>query len=67
MSATTERLQSEYTPTSRDLPPKNVPIEWISPGGVIVRGKYQGGAVWLPDGSPMYVYYTPAYWRRVLS
>jgi len=54
---------ADYTLTSAARPPKDVPIEWIAPFGTVVRGKYAGGAVWFPEGSDMYVYYTPTYWR----
>ena len=54
-----------FTRTDEKLPPKNKLIEWVSPGGLHVRGKWQGGAVWFPEGSSMYVYYTPLMWRLV--
>ena len=57
----------KYTQTAHELPPKDVPIEWISPGGSVVRGKFAGGAVWFPEGSSMYVYYTPVFWRALPS
>jgi hypothetical protein len=58
------RTMTDYTPIAREMPPKDTPIEWIAPCGRIVRGRYAGGAIWFPEGSPMYVYYTPTYWRR---
>ena len=54
-----------YTLTESDRPEKGKPIEWISPNGEVVRGKYIGGAVWMPEGSNMYVYYTLIMWRYV--
>ena len=52
-----------YMRTDRKLPAKNAAVEWISPSGEVVRGKYLGGVVWLPEGSSMYVYYTPEFWK----
>lgn len=52
-----------YTSTEKELPPKNRPLEWITPSGEVVYGKFAGGAVWFPEGSSMYVYYQPTYWR----
>ena len=54
---------SDYTSVRDAMPPKDTPIEWITPGGRVERGKWAGGAVWFPEGSSMYVYYTPALWR----
>lgn len=54
---------SDYKRTERELPPKSVPIEWIEPSGRVVRGKFLGGAIWLPEGSSMYGYSTPVFWR----
>lgn len=54
---------ADYTPTTKALPERDRPIEWISYSGQIVRGTYCG--VWLPEGSDMYVYYQPAFWRYV--
>lgn len=52
-----------FTPTTDGLPPVDAKIEWISPSGQIVRGVFYGGAVWLPEGSDVYVYYQPVFWR----
>jgi len=54
---------SDYTPVSTALPPKDTPIEWITPSGQIVRGTFAGGAIWFPEGSGVYIYYTPTFWR----
>jgi len=54
---------TDFTATVQAMPPKDKPIEWIAADGKIVAGKWCGGAVWLPDGSSMYAYYTPAFWR----
>lgn len=56
---------TKYTMTDRELPPKGVPLEWIAPSGEVVRGTFAGGAVWYPEGSTMYVYYVPVYWRAL--
>lgn len=58
--------QRDFTPV-QERPPKNVLIEWITPSGQLVRGKYCGGAVWMPEGSSTYGYYTPTYWRRTVG
>lgn len=58
------RLQDFYRPCET-LPEIGRLIEWISPGGSHVFGTYQGGVVWLPEGSNVYVYYTPEFWRYV--
>lgn len=42
------------------------PLEWITPSGEVVRGTFAGGLVWFPEGSDMYVYYTPTFWRYLL-
>lgn len=55
----------QFTRVQDKLPPRNTLIEWITPSGEIVRGKWCGGAVWYPEGSAMYVYYTPLSWRLV--
>ena len=52
-----------WTPTTQRFPEKGQKIEWISPCGLQERGTYAGGVIWFPEGSSMYVYYTPAYWR----
>ncbi|HEX5104987.1 MAG TPA: hypothetical protein VFV87_14305 [Pirellulaceae bacterium] len=49
--------------TSQRLPEKNQKVEWISPGGIQERGTFAGGLIWFPEGSSMYVYYTPEFWR----
>lgn len=54
---------NDFTRTDRQLPPKNTPIEWIAPDGSIVKGKYAGGIIWLLEGSSVYIYYTPEFWR----
>lgn len=56
-------MNDDYTMTNLELPPTGMPLEWITPSGEIVRGKFAGGAVWFPEGSNMYVYYTPVFWR----
>jgi hypothetical protein len=58
-------MSDHYTPTSEALPPKGYRVEWISPSGTVVRGRYEGGAVWYPEGSSVYVYYTPVFWRAL--
>jgi hypothetical protein len=54
---------SNWTPCTRSRPEKNQRVEWITPSGEVVRGKYAGGLIWFPEGSPMYIYYTPICWR----
>lgn len=53
----------QFTPLESAYPPKGASIEWITPAGQMVRGHWEGGAVWFPEGSSMYVYYTPLSWR----
>ena len=52
-----------WTRTDRELPREGSKVVWISPGGIEEHGTYIGGAVWMPDGSDVYVYYTPEFWR----
>lgn len=52
-----------WTRTESQYPPKDTPIIWIDPDGLEVAGQWLGGAVWMPDGSAMYVYYRPDLWR----
>lgn len=58
-------LEQNYTRLTTNYPPRNVPIEWITPSGEAVRGKWLGGMIWMPENSDMYVYYTPLSWRLV--
>lgn len=62
-------LQDEqFTRVADLMPPKDALIDWITPGGEIVRGRWLGGAVWMPEGSSMYVlyvHYKPLSWRLV--
>lgn len=59
-------MDARYTPIADGVPKKGARVEWISPSGLVVRGSYEGGAVWFPERSDMYVYYTPAFWRPLL-
>lgn len=53
-----------WTNTQYQLPERGQKVDWISPGGEQVNGgTFQGGLIWYPPDSPMYVYYTPAFWR----
>lgn len=54
---------TNWTRTTERLPERGQLIEWISPGGIQTRGKCLCGLIWMPEGSDMYVYYTPAFWR----
>lgn len=54
-----------WIPTAQRLPEKNQKVEWISPGGLQDRGTFLGGLIWMPEGSTMYVYYTPVMWRPI--
>lgn len=56
-------MAEQFTPLSSGYPPRDRPIEWVTPSGQIEKGKWCGGAVWFPEGSSMYVYYTPISWR----
>jgi len=48
------------------MPPKDTTIEWIAPSGDgPIRGRWCGGAIWMLEGSDMYVYYRPVSWRPV--
>jgi hypothetical protein len=60
-----DRQFSTITDDVSSHPPKYVLIEWITPSGQIVRGKWLGGIVWMPEGSSTYVYYQPISWRIV--
>jgi hypothetical protein len=57
----------QFTLLKDAYPPKNVLIEWITPSGQMQRGRWLGGMVWMPENSPMYVYYTPISWRIVVK
>lgn len=59
----TEQSTNQWFRTSDRRPLKGQRIEWISSGGERERGVFLGGAVWMPEGSDMYVYYTPERWR----
>lgn len=59
MSTTATR----WIPTTAAFPRKGQRVEWISPSGQHERGTFAGGLIWFPERSPMYVYYTPTYWR----
>lgn len=50
--------------TENILPPENVVVETISPGGQQLALKRSGNLWFHPDGQ-MYVYYTPVYWREI--
>ncbi len=54
---------SDYTPTTKALPERGRLVEWISYSGEVVRGTFDG--VWYPQGSTIYVYYQPVFWRYV--
>jgi len=61
------RDTNQFTSVSVAMPPKGALIEWITPSGQIERGRWEGGAVWFPEGSDMYVYYKPLSWRLAQS
>ena len=56
-------MKNGWTPTAEQLPPRGVLLEWITRDGRQMRGTYAG--VWFPEGSNMYVYYVPTFWREV--
>lgn len=58
-------MDATWTPYSAGLPPKGQRVEWITPSGHVVRGTFIGGLIWMPEGSSMYVYCTPTYWRAL--
>lgn len=45
------------------MPSKDTKVIWIDPLGHEVKGKFCGGVVWIPEGSSMYIYYTPKMWK----
>jgi hypothetical protein len=57
--------EARWIPYGERLPEKNQMVEWLTPSGEIVRGKYLGGVIWMPEGSGMYIYYTPTNWRAI--
>jgi hypothetical protein len=59
----TTTIEARWIPYGERLPEKNQKIEWLTPHGETVRGTYCGGVIWFPEGSSMYIYYTPTYWR----
>jgi hypothetical protein len=58
-------MQKTWIKTSEQLPRRGQKVVWISPNGMQETGTYEGGAVWFPKGSSMYVYYTPQFWMPV--
>lgn len=57
-----------WTNPQHKLPERGQKVDWISPGGEQVNGgTFEGGAIWFPPESTMYVYYTPAFWRPAKS
>ena len=55
----------DWNPLKNTAPRRGSKVEWIAPSGAHVKGTFVGGVVWIPDGSDMYVYYTPVYWRYI--
>lgn len=56
-------MDSTWTRVERELPPEGVVVETISPGG-IPQNMWRKGRLWFPDdGSGVYVYYEPEFWR----
>lgn len=53
-----------WTRPEDEMPPTGVVVDVISPGGMPARLKWQGSLWYLEDGTG-YVYWMPAYWRRV--
>jgi len=54
--------------TTDRFPQPGASVDWISPGGEQVDGgTFEGGVVWFPPGSAMYIYYTPEFWRPAVS
>lgn len=49
--------------TSEKRPPKDSKVVWQNSVGEEIRGTYCGGIIWYPEGSSMYIYYTPIRWR----
>jgi len=41
----------------------NSKVIWQDPSGQEHRGVYAGGVIWYPEGSSMYIYYTPVRWK----
>lgn len=59
-----ESIKGHWIPVGDRLPKEHTKVDWIAPGGVEVSGGTLIGKLWfLPGPSPMYVYYTPTYWR----
>ena len=57
-------MAEQWTRVDKELPPKGVVVDTISPGGLETRLKLIDGLWFFEDGS-MYVYYVPEFWRRV--
>lgn len=54
---------ADWTPTDEDMPPEGVVVEVITPSGELLRLKWHNRLWLFADGS-MYLYFTPAWWRR---
>lgn len=54
---------SEWLPLSRFRPERGQRVDWIGPSGQQVNGGKYAGMWFLPGENPMYIYYTPVYWR----
>jgi hypothetical protein len=57
---------ADWTPTEEDMPPEGVVVEAITPGGEYLRLKWQNRLWHYADG-PVYLYFTPTWWRQAGS
>lgn len=56
---------ADWTPIDGDVPPEGELLDVITPSGDQRQLIYESGLWFLPDRS-MYVYFVPAFWRRLL-
>lgn len=57
---------NKWKRTRQELPPENVLVYTISPGGMEQKLKRQGN-LWFVNSGDMYVYYTPEKWRYIVG
>ena len=52
-----------WNETSSIRPNKDSKVVWMDSSGEEHKGVYCGGVIWMPEGSSMYIYYTPVRWK----
>ena len=52
-------MSKQWIPTALRGPVNGQRVEWLCPN----TGDVVAGSIWIMEGSGMYVYYAPAFWR----